>query len=29
MHDIQTQDDLYLLVDEFYKKIVTLLSESI
>ena len=22
MHDIQTQDDLYLLVDEFYKKLL-------
>ena len=23
MHDIQTQDDLYLLVDEFYKKLLS------
>lgn len=23
MHDIQTQEDLYLLVDEFYKKLLT------
>ena len=23
MHDIQNQDDLYLLVDEFYKKLLT------
>ena len=23
MHDIQNQDDLYLLVDEFYKKLLS------